>query len=887
MRIEHWLYAVPLRLRALFRRRRVEEELAEELQYHIEKKTEQYIAEGMSVREARQAALRDMDGLERHKEECRDMRRVKFIEDLLKDVRYGLRQLRRNPAFTAVAIVTLALGIGANTVIFSLVYAVLLQPLPYHQSSRLVVLNETTPKVGTVGVSYPNFLDWRSSTRSFTQMAAVESVDFNLAGVSQPENISGDAVSPNFLSMMGVHPLLGRDFEASEEKAGTAPVVLLTYSLWRSQFGADPNAVGRTINLDGRGFTIVGVLPPSYRGIDKTDVIEPIGVWATGDSDATERGGRGDLVVVGRLSPGVTLAQAHVEMEGIEARLAKEYPKANDDFGVKLRPIRDVFVSGMRPAILVLFAAVMFVLLIACANVANLFLVRGAARSKEIALRIAFGASRSRLIRQMLTESFVLASFGGILGLGLAIGGIRGMARLIPTDLLSGATINLNGAVLLFTVAVVVLAAFIFGLAPMAQSTKPEVQAGLKEGARTASGSKAQGRLRGVLATAEISLALVLLAGAGLMMKSLYRLLSVSPGFQPHHVLTMEIDLRTAQYSKDPAMLNFWQQVLERVRALPGVKSAAAGTVVPFTDSHDRSDITVEGMPLVSLGSWPHPDIHVVSPGYVSTLSVSLLRGRAFTDADKKSEPPVALVNQMLARKFFPREDPIGKRFIFGHPSAKKLPDWITIVGVVGNTKLYGLANPARLEVYVPLQQYPQNDMNLVVKSAVNPSALISEIRGAVASIDKGQPIFAISTMKQLVSDSSGERRITLVLLGAFSGLALVLAAIGIYGVLSYSVAQRTHEIGIRMALGARKGDVLRVVLGEGMILVAVGVGIGVVAGLGLTRLMASLLYGVKPTDPLTFTAVSLILAGVALLACYIPARRAASVDPMEALRYE
>jgi putative ABC transport system permease protein len=841
----------------------------------------------MAPDEASRRARLEFGGLDRVKEECRDVGALRLIETLIQDVRYGLRQLRPNPGFTAVAVITLALGIEANTAIFSLLDAVLLQPLPYHDSSRLVVLHETTPKVGMVSVSYPNFLDWRAASRALSQMAAVESVNFNLAGVSQPENISGDAVSPNFLSMMGVHPFLGRDFEGSEEKAGTAPVVLLSYSLWRSQFGADPNAVGRTINLDGRGFTIVGVLPPNYRSIDQTDVVEPIGVWATGASDATERAQRGDLIVVGRLSPRVTLAQARAEMQGIEARLAKEYPADNDQFGVKLTPIRDVFVSGMRPAILVLFAAVMFVLLIACANVANLFLVRGAARSKEIALRIAFGASRSRIVRQMLTESFVLAFLGGLLGLALAIGGIRGMARLIPTDMLSGARINLNSAVLLFTIAAVVLAAFIFGLAPMAQSTKPEVQAELKEGARTVSGGRVQSRLRGALATAEISLALVLLVGAGLMMKSLYRLLSVNPGFQPNRVLTMEIDLRTPQYSNGPAMLNFWRQVLGRVRALPGVKSAAAGTVVPFTDSHNRTDITIEGMTLPRLGSYPHPDIHIVSPGYVSTLSVPLLRGRTFTNSDNKGAPPIALVNQMLAGKFFAHEDPIGKRFMFDHPSAKNPPSWITIVGVVGNTKLYGLANPARLEVYVPLQQYPQNDLNLVVKSAVNPAALISEIRGAVASIDKGQPIFAISTMNQLVSDSSAERRITLVLLGAFSGLALVLAAIGIYGVLSYSAAQRTHEIGIRMALGAQKHDVLRVVLGQGMILAAIGVGIGVVAALGLTRLMASLLYGVKPTDPLTFVAVSLILTAVVLLACYIPARRAANVDPMVALRHE
>ena len=882
-----WLPELARRLRMLFRRRQFDHDMDEEMRVHLELREKEYAQSGFSPEEAHMAARKNFGNALAIREVSHDSWGWAWLEHLAQDLRFAFRMFSKNPGFTAVAILTLALGIGANTAIFSVVYGVLLQPLPYTDASRLVVLNETTPKVGTVSVSYPNFLDWRTESHAFSQMAAVHDVGFNLAGVTQPENISGEAVSPNFLSMMGVRPFLGRDFNASEEKSGAPPVVLLSYELWQSHLGSDRDAIGRTITLDGRSFTIVGVLPPNFRSLDKTDVMLPIGVWATSNSgEANDRGDRGDMIVIGRLAPHVTFAHARMEMEGIAARLAKEYPATNDKFGVALQSIRDSFVSDARPAILVLFGAVMFVLLIACANVANLFLVRGAARTKEIALRMAFGASRSRIVRQMLTESFVLACLGGVLGLALAVAGIHGIARLIPMDMLSGATLNLNGAVLFFAAGVIVLAAFIFGLAPAMHSTRPDVQSELKEGGRTASASAAQNKLRGALAIAEISLALILLICAGLMMKSLYKLMSVNPGFRPDRVLTMEMVLRTQQYSKDPAVLNFWQQVLGRVRALPGVESAATGTLVPLTGSHSRGDITIEGMALPTPGNFPHPDIHEVSPAFTSTLGIPLLRGRTFTDTDKQGTPLVGMVNARLAQQYWPNDDPLGKRFMFGHPSTDP-PKWITVVGVVGDTRLYGLANPSRLEVYISSLQYPGSDMNLVVKSRIDPAAMISAIRGAVASIDKNQPIFAISTMNQLVSDSVGTRRITLVLLGLFSALALVLAAIGIYGVISYSVAQRTHEIGIRMALGAQPVDVLRMVLKQGVKITFAGVAIGVMVSLGLTQLMSSLLFSVSTADPLTFAGVAILLVLVALLACYIPARRALRVDPMVSLRYE
>ena len=645
------------RLRSLFRRKSAETELDHELRFHLEQQTEKYATSGLSRDEALRRARLAFGGFDQVKEECREARGVHLMETLLQDVRFGLRMLRKSPGFTSVALLTLALGIGANTAIFSVVYGVLLRPLPYQDPARLIVLNETTPKVGAVSVSYPNFLDWRAQSRAFSRMSAVGNLTFNLAGVSQPENISGEAVSPDFLSMLGVRPLLGRDFARSEEKAGTAPVVLVSYQLWQSHLGGDPNAIDRTIHLDGRSFTIIGVLPPDFRSLEKIDVMVPIGVWAT-NPNSNERGERGDMVAIGRLAPGVSFAQARAEMEAIAARLAKDYPGTNAQFDVALRPIREVFVSDIRPALLVLFGAVMFVLLIACANVANLFLMRAAGRTREIALRIALGASRGRIVRQMLAESFVLAFLGGLLGVALAIGGIRGMSGLIPMDMQAGANVSLNGAVLLFAAFVVVLSAFVFGLVPAMQLTRPEVQSELKEGGRAISASAAQNRLRGVLAIGEVSVALILLVGAGLMTKSLYRLLSVDPGFQPDRVLTLEMNLRTAQYAKAPAILNFWQQVLDRVRSLPGVQAVALGTVVPLTDSHSRTDISIEGMALPAPGNFPHPDVHSVSPAYVSALGVPLLRGRAFTDADSEHAPRVGMINATLMRRFFPNQDP-------------------------------------------------------------------------------------------------------------------------------------------------------------------------------------------------------------------------------------
>jgi len=875
------------RLRSLFRPHAAETDLDDELSFHRQRQLEKYLQSGLPHAEAMRRVRLEFGGTDQIKEECRDARGIGFVETTMQDLRYGLRTLRKSPGFTSVALFTLALGIGANTAIFSVVYGVLLRPLPFTDPARIVVLNETTPRVGLVSVSYPNFLDWRAQSRTFSAMAGVNTVSFNLAGISRPENIRGEAVSPNFFEITGVRPILGRVFTAAEEKPGAAPVLLLSYPLWQSHFGADPNVLGRKITLDSTTYTVVGVLPPGFRWIEQCDVLEPIGAWATSASDVAHRDERGDLVVVGRLAPDATLPHARAEMEGIAARLARAFPQANDQFGVALQPLRDLFVGDIRPAILILLGAVVLVLLIACANVANLFLMRAAGRTRELALRFAIGAGRGRIVRQLMAESFLVAGFGGIAGVALAYSGIGAIVRLIPANMLAGAAVGLNGPVLLFSAAVALLSMFAFGLAPALHSTSADFQSQLKDGARTAGAGVRQQRWRALLAAAEVSLALVLLVGAGLMMKSLYRLLSVDPGFHAPHVLTMRMSLNTDQYQKDPAVLAFWDRLLPGVRALPGVESAALGTNIPLTDQHWRTDITIEGLPIPQPGSFPHPDIHIVTPGYFGTLGVRLLQGRDFVEADTADTPRVALINSQLAARFYPGQNPVGKRFIFGRPSGNSSKRLTTIVGVVSDTRLYGIANPARLEVYVPLRQFASGGMGLLVKSAADPAALTSAIRATVASIDRDQPIYRIATVDQLIAGSVSTRRITVVLLGLFSTLALILAAVGIYGVISYSVAQRTREIGIRVALGAQREDVLRLILAQGAKIALAGVVLGAAASFALTRWMTNLLYEVSAADPSTFAAVALGLALVAMLACYLPARRTLRLDPLAALRHE
>ncbi len=875
-----------MRLRSLLRRPTVESEMEDELRFHSERQLEKYLSHGLSRDEAARRARLAFGGTEQVKEDCRDARGISLVETLLQDLRYGWRTLLKSPGFAATALLTIALGIGANTALFSVIYGVLLSPLPFENASRLVQVNETTPKVGDVSVSYPNFQDWRATTRTFSEMAAVVHTDFNLAGIREPEHIDGLAVSPDFLFMTGVRPIAGRRFTSDEAKTGTPPVLLLSYPLWQSHFGGDRNVIGKVIRLDSREFTIVGVLPANFRWTEKCDVMEPLGVWLTNNEWAKDRSDRGDLLVLGRLAPSAGIDRARAEMGHIAANLAREYPQANAQFGINLRPLRDVFSGDMRPAMLLLQVAAFFVLLVACANVANLFLMRGAGRAKEIALRSAIGASSGRIIRQILTESLLVGLLGGVAGIGLAVGAIAALTHLIPEDTLAGASIRMNASVLLFSGALVILSVFAFGFGPALQSTRGGVQAELREGAKsTVTGHRM--RWRSFLATGELALALILLVGAGLMIKSLYRLLSVDSGFQPARVVKLDMSLRTERYKNDAALVAFWRRVLDGVRAIPGVESASLGTAIPLTNDHSRSDIILEGRPAARPGSNPHPDVHVVSPEYERTLGIRLLLGRGFTEGDRENGQRVAMVNALLAKRLFAGTDPIGKRFTFNDVGPGHPPKWITIIGVLADTKMYGLANPARLEVYVPFCQSAQDGMTLLVKSSKEPQPLLAKIRRVVASIDEEQPVFGITTMQDVVDASVSQPRMTLILLGLFSGLALVLAAIGIYGVISYSVGQRERELGIRIALGAKRGDVLRLVLAQGGRIAAAGIVIGMAASIELTRLMAKLLYSVSPFDPATFAVAGLGLALIAMLACYIPARRSLSVDPLIALRQE
>ncbi|HKI85134.1 MAG TPA: ABC transporter permease, partial [Thermoanaerobaculia bacterium] len=586
------------------------------------------------------------------------------MRHILRDLRFTLRSLSKSPGFAVAAVLTLALGIGANTAIFSIVYALLLRPLPYADSAHLVVLRETTPAVGTVSVSYPDFRDWRSRTSRFSRMAFVHRADFDLGGTSRPEAISADVVSPDFLSLLGVRPLVGRDFSASEAGPASNPVAILSYPLWQSRFGGDPKALGRTIKLDGLPVTVVGITPPGFRSLDKAQVLLPTGPWLEKHPDTEDRGARGDSVVIGRLATGATLADARAEMGTIATRLARAYPTSNDQFGVTLEPLRDFLVGDARRLVMVLFGAVMFVLLIACGNVANLLLSRRETRAREIAVRLALGASRLRLVTQIMIESLVLALSGGLLGAILALGGIRVVAHLVPPELLGNTSLGLNGAVLLFTLGITLLVALLFGTAPAMHHAETAMYSALKEGRRAGAGSRVAFS-RGLLAGSEIALALALLVAAGLMVKSMVILSAVNPGFTTEHVVTTTLDLRAPRYAKREEALGFWRQLVGRIESMPGIQHAALGTVVPFTGDHDRADITVEGMPLPSPGNFPHPDIHIVSPGYLGALGISLLRGRDFAPTDGNDSPLVGIINSEIARKYFPGGDPIGKRFMF------------------------------------------------------------------------------------------------------------------------------------------------------------------------------------------------------------------------------
>jgi len=813
-----------------------------------------------------------------------------IMETLLKDIRYGIRSLLKRPGLTAIAIITLALGIGANSAIFSVVNAIVLRPLPYRDADRLVAIWGNLHKTGLeeIEISAPEFTDFRQQCKAFDQIAAYATQGFNLTGVSEPERLPGALVSASLFPTLGQEAQQGRTFLSEEDQFGHDQVAILSNALWRRRFAADPGIVNKTISLDGQPVTVVGIMPAGFHFPNKdVEVWRPLAF----DPDLLTENNRGShfLNVIGLLKPGVSVSQAQADIDTVTARLSQEhrttYPSG---FSTKVRSLHEDLVGNLRKALFVLLGAVGLVLVVACANVAHLLLANAAARFREVAIRSALGANRIRLIRQFLTESLLLSLLGGGVGLLLAIWGVVTLVALIPKETPRVEEIRLDVPVLLFTFGTSILTGVLFGLAPAWQTTKTDLSDALKEGGRSGTEGGRRVRLRNLLVISEFALALVLLIGAGLMIKSFKRVQEIKPGFEPAGLLTMRVALPDAKYPEFQKSRAFYEQLFERLKARPEVKSVGAINLLPFGGSGGDRSFTLEDQPVAP--GQPHPDeqIRFVSAGYFITMGIPLLRGRDFTSHDLPDTPQVVIANEALVRKYWPNDDALGKRVSFSSRS----PKWYEIVGVVGNVKHRGLDLEDKPEFYVPfLQPLFANanvqPMYVVARTAAEPLSAAPVVRSEVAALDRDQPVSSLMTMEQRISDSVAPRRFNMFLLGLFAALALILAAIGIYGIMAFSVGQRTHEIGIRMALGAKSGDVLKLVLRNGLGLALIGIAIGLAVAFVATRVMSTLLYGVSPTDPVTFFGEAFLLAFVALLACYIPARRATKVDPLVALRYE
>ncbi len=810
-------------------------------------------------------------------------------DEMFQDIRYGIRMLWKNPGFTLVAVFTLALGIGANTAIFSVVDAILLRPLNYKDPDRLVLINHNYPKLDLkASVSAPGYAHYRDNAQSFEHVAALTNWAVNLTDDGEPERLQGMAVTANFFPALGAEAARGRVFLTDEDQPGRDQVVIVSDNLWHRRFGGDPGLVGKAITLNGKSYQVVGIMPPSFQfGREFGQAAE---LWApiafTPEQLAPANLTNEYLAVLARLKPNVTFQQAQAELDSIATNLRSQYMPGldSDGWGLSLQYLHELVVGDIRPALLMLLAAVGFVLLIASANVANLLLARAASRQKEMAIRVALGAGRLRVFRQLLTESVLLALIGGGLGLLIAVWGVDLLTALNQTNIPRVEEIGLDARVLAFTLGISLLTGILFGVAPALHFSRGDLHGTLKEGGRSGS-SDARRRVRSALVVAEMALALVLLTGAGLMIKSFLRLQQINPGFRPQNLLAMQLALPGYKYREPEQIAAFYQQALEQIKALPGVQSVGATSNLPLSGNESSGSFRIEGRIVPPDQQPPHGDRWTATADYFQTMSIPLAKGRYFTERDVKDAPGVAIIDETLARKYWPNEDPLGKRITFEGGSDN--PRWREIVGIVGHVKSKGLVGQSRVQYYTPQAQRPVRGMYLVVRTANDPTSVTAAVRGVIRALDKDLPVYKVTTMDQLVADAMARQRFSMVLLGSFAAVALMLAAIGLYGVMAYMVTQRTHEIGIRMALGAQRGDVLRLVVGQGLILITVGVAIGLVAAFALTRLMASLLFEVSATDPAVFFIIPTTLASVAVLACYIPARRAIRVDPMVALRYE
>ncbi len=876
-----------------WRQKEMDEQLGKELGFHLEQHANELIAQGYTPDEARRQARLALGGQTQVEEECREARGIRWLEDFLQDLRYGFRTLWHNPGFAAIALLTMALGIGANTAIFSVISATLLRPLPFRDSNRLVFLSTTTPGGctecwhGKIGFSDPNFLDLQEQNRVFEHMAAFGGAGFTLTGVESPQYIKGGSATAGFFPTLGIQPVLGRTFVAADEQQGQDHVVLLSDSLWKQRFGSDAKVVGTTIHLDTVPYTVVGVLPPG------SDLVMP-GHYGPRDlwvpkvlSHAAPRGSN-HLQVIARVKPGVTLRQAEEDASIIMARLASQYPDAAG-FGAKLVPVQQELTGDIRPVLLVLFGAVGLVLLIACGNVANLQSTHASGRHKEIAVRTALGATPARIMRQLLTESLLLALIGGALGCLLSASGSKLLLGLRSSGLSSQTAITFDLPVLAYSLALSLLTGILFGLPPALQCAGGRWHGALKLSGRTSAG-EGGGRVRNFLTVGEIALSMVLLAGAGLLLRSFVSLLQVDPGFSTKNVMVVSFALPRYSYSDSTRQAAFYSQVMEQARALPGVKAVGAIDDLPLTQNSDSDRISIADHPQFNgEKSYPTPQERLVTPDYFRAMGIPLMDGRSCSNADP-STPLAIIVNQSFAHAYFAGENPIGQRIKFGPPDA--ISPWINVVGVVGDVRSAALANMPAAEIYAcyhqnALRYNPLAHMYLVVLTTGSDQDVTHALLERIRALDSNLPLPKMQPMDAIYAESIAARRFNMLLLGTFALIAVVLAAVGIYGVISYSVICRTQEIGVRLALGAMRLHILRMILGRGLVLTLTGVVIGVAGALAFTRVLSSMLYHVSPTDALTFTAVGLLLATVAMCATYLPARRATKIDPMVAMRSE